>query len=303
MSRPSQALLPMFALLSPLSALAAPDVVGADSLAMGSTSLAAHDSNAAITTNPGLLALEDRYDFSAQLGIGPGLHWAATGMDGRTAENFALGFSYSGDRYEPELTIDELPGWTTPNQEIPNMKRNHDFALAASLSTLDDTLAFGVGGHLSLYDNDRTGSGTTGNVDVGMGYQPTEFLTLGLSGQNLVPLDVLGDRPTQVGAGIRLHGTPAALEIDGGWIDGVTDGTPVFVDAGAEAKPGAGRLRAGGRWDGQTGIPSVTAGVGVESDGGAIEYGIDIPLGPDGGPIAHVVGVRFGAPAPIDIPQ
>jgi hypothetical protein len=289
-------------LLCPVSAAAAPDVVGADSVAMGSTSLAAHDSNAAITTNPGLLALEDRYDFSAQAGIGPGLHWAATGMDGRTAENFALGFSYSGDRYEPDLTIDELPGWAEPNAEIPNMKRSHDLALAGAGSIADDRVSFGLGGHVSLYNHDRNGQGTTGNVDAGIGLKPTDFLTVGLAGHNLVPLDVLGDRPTRFGGGVRLHGTPGALEVDAGWEDTDT-GSPLFLDAGAEARPGAARLRAGGRWHGPTGVPSVTGGFGFEGEGGALEYGIEVPLGPDGGPIAHVVGVRFGAPAPIPVPD
>ena len=58
------------------SVRAAPEVLGADQTAMGGVSLAADTSNAAITTNPGLLALHRRYDFSAQFGVGPstGLH-------------------------------------------------------------------------------------------------------------------------------------------------------------------------------------------------------------------------------------
>lgn len=290
------------ALFTPVWAAASPDVVGADSVGMGSTSVAAFDSNAAITTNPGLLALTDRYDFSAQFGIGPGLHWAATGMDGRTAEDFSLGFSYSGDRYEPTLSVEELPGWVEPNTDVANMKRSHDLALAGSGSLADDTIAFGVGGHISLYNHDRNGKGTTGNVDAGIGYRPVEALTLGLAGNNLVPIDPLRDRPLRIAAGVRLDGKPAALEVDGGWVQ-EEDGVPVFLDAGAEARPGSARLRAGGRYYGPTGVPSVTGGIGVAGDGGAIEYGIDIPLGPDGGPIAHVVGVRFGAPAPIEIPN
>lgn len=301
MSRPLSALSLAIALLASAPALAAPDLVGADRVAMGGTSLAAHDSNAAITTNPGLLALTDRYDFSAQFGFGPGLHWGATAMDGRTAENVAVGFTYAGDRYEPALTTDELPGWNVPGEDIANMKRQHDFALAVSGSAAEDRVAFGIGGHVSLYDHDRNGKGTTGNVDAGVGLRPTEFLTVGLSGNNLVPLDVLGDRPLRVGGGVMLHGAPAALSVDGGWV--ATDtGAPVFVDAGTELRPGAARLRVGGRYDGPTATPAVTAGLGFAGEGGAIEYGIQIPIGGQGS-IAHVVGMRFGAPAPIEIPD
>ena len=289
-------------LLAHSSAFALPDVVGADSIGMGSTSLAADRSNAAITTNPGLLALHPRYDFSAQIGIGPGLHWAVSGMDARTAERVALGLTYSGDRYEPELTVAELPGWVEPGAEIENMKRSHNFAGGLSYAAVEDRVAVGLGGHVSVYNHDRNGKGTTGNLDVGMGLRPTDAFTVGLSGQNLLPFDPLSDRPMRVGMGLRLDGTPAAIEVDGGWVD-QAGGTPVFVDAGTEVRPGPVRLRAGGRWHGPTNVPSVTGGLGFEGEGGAIEYGLDIPLGTNGGPIAHIIGLRFGAPAPIDLPQ
>lgn len=301
MSRPLFALSLASAAIGPFAAHAAPDLVGADRVAMGSASLAAHDNNAAITTNPGLLALTDRYDFSAQLGIGPGMHWGATAMDGRTAENVAMGFTYAGDRYEPALAVDELPGWTVPGDDIPNMKREHDFALALSGALAEDRVAFGVGGHLAVYDNDRNGKGTTGNVDVGVGLRPTDFLTVGVAGNNLVPLDVLGDRPMRVGTGVMLHGAPAAIEVDGGWVAS-DEGAPFFLDAGTELRPGAARLRVGGRYDGPTATPAVTGGVGIAGEGGALEYGIEVPLG-GAGPIAHVFGVRFGAPAPIALPD
>jgi len=290
----------LLTVLSP--AAAAPDVVGADSLGMGSTSVAADRSNAAITTNPGLLALNPRYDFSAQVGIGPGLHWAVSGMDARTADDFALGFAYSGDRFEPELSVDELPGWSTPGAVIPNMKRSHHFAAGGSYAFAEDRVALGVGGHVSLYNHDRNGRGTTGNLDAGLGIKPVSELTVGLAGNNLLPFDPLSDRPMRLAGGLRLDGAPAALEVDGGWID-ADEGAPVFVDAGTELRPGPVRVRGGGRYHGPSATPSVTAGLGVEGEGGAIEYGVDIPVGGAGGPAAHVIGVRFGAPAPIDIPD
>jgi len=283
-------------------ALALPDVVGADSIGMGSTSVAADKSNAAITTNPGLLALNPRYDFSAQVGIGPGLHWAVSGMDARTAKDFALGVTYSGDRYEPELTVDELPGWSIPGAAIPNMKRSHHIAAGGSYAFADDQVAIGLGGHVSIYNHDRHGKGTTGNLDVGLGITPTDAFTIGLAGNNLLPFDPLADRPMRAALGLRLDGTPAAIEVDGGWIQ-ADEGAPVFVDAGGEVRPGPVRLRAGGRYHGPSATPSVTAGLGFEGEGGALEYGLDIPLGDGSDPIAHVIGVRFGAPAPIDIPN
>jgi hypothetical protein len=279
---------------------AAPDVLGADLVGTGGVSQAASRSNAAITTNPGLLGLHDRYDFGAQFGYGPsrGLHWGVSGMDARTAKDIALGFVYSGDRAEPPLTVDELPGWAVPGADIPNIKRQHDFTAALAGSLFDNRVSIGVGGNVSLYDHDRNGKGTTGNADVGLGLRPTDALTFGFSANNVLPIDPLGERPLQLAGGVRLDTELAAIEVDGGSI-AVDSGTPAFVATGGEVRPGSARLRAGFRWEGPTDTSRITAGVGFENEGGSIEYGLEVPIGGNFASTVHVVGFRFIAPRPL----
>jgi len=288
-----------------VDARADPEPIGADMTAQGGATLAADESNAAIATNPGLLSLNRRYDFNAQFGVGPsgGLHWAAGGMDAKTSEVVSFGFLYAGDRYEPPLTTPELPGWWEVGSEIPNMKRQHDFIAAVGAPIVRDRLAVGVGGHVTLFNNDRTGKGTTGNVDVGLGFKAHEYVTVGLSGNNLLPFDPLSDRPLTAGGGVRVHGPVAAIEVDGGYLDARGSGPPAFVAAGAELAPRSARLRAGYRLEGPARQSILTAGLGVFSEGGALEYGVEIPVGGGWGSLAHVVGVRFGAPPGISPPE
>ncbi len=284
---------------------AEPEVLGADLTAMGGVSLAADESNASITTNPGLLGLNPRYDFSAQFGVGPtsGLHWAAGGMDGRTSEYIALGFMYAGDRWEPPLRTDELPGWWEVGEPIPNMKRQHDFMLSLATPIVRDKLAFGLGGYVTTYNNDRNGKGTTGNLDAGLGWKVSDYITVGASGNNLLPFDPLSQRPLTAGGGVRFHGPVGAFEVDGGYIDGAGNGAPVFGAAGFELAPKSGRIRGGYRYEGLTSQSILTAGLGLSTEGGALEYGIDIPLGGGWSAISHVVGVRFGAPPALNPPE
>ncbi len=287
-----------------VAAWAEPEVLGADLAAQGGVSLAADGSNASITTNPGLLALNQRYDFSAQFGVGPstGLHWAAGGMDGRTSDAVALGFMYAGDRYEPALATSELPGFWPIGQEIPNMKRQHDFVLALATPIVRDRLSVGLGGYVTIFNNDRDGKGTTGNLDAGLGWKVSDYVTVGASGNNLLPFDPLSERPLTAGAGVRVHGPLAAIEVDGGYLDEDGKGPPVFVAAGGELAPGGARIRGGYRFEGAARQSVITAGLGVFSEGGALEYGIDIPVGAGWGALSHVIGVRFGAPPGINPP-
>ena len=57
------------------------------------------------------------------------------------------------------------------------------------------------------------------------------------------------------------------------------------------------------RYEGAASQSVITAGLGVFSEGGALEYGIDIPIGGGWAALSHVIGVRFGAPPGIVAPE
>lgn len=297
-------------------ALASDVVQGANLLGMGRVGAAAASDNAAITLNPGLLGLRERYDFHAHFRLGPmgpgsgdaqagppSLQWAATAMDARTSSAVALGFAYSGDRLDAPLTDRDLPGWWLPGEEITNRKRYHDFAGALAIPLLDRRLSLGLGGNVGLYNHDRQGEGLLWDLHLGLGLQPTPGLTLGLSARDLVP-GAGEDRPAQLLGGIRAEDAGnVAFEANVGYT-WVPEGEPLSVGAGLEKVAGGAQLRLGGLWSGPEDQLYATAGLGMTDEGGGIEYGIAVPLGPELslGALVHQVSVRFGAPAEISPP-
>ncbi|HHO54149.1 MAG TPA: hypothetical protein ENK18_25580 [Deltaproteobacteria bacterium] len=283
-------------------------------MGMGRVGVAAPSDNAAITLNPGLLGLRERYDFHAHFRLGPagpaprgevggglGLQWAASAMDARTSSAVALGFAYSGDRFDAPLADRDLPGWWIPGEEITNRKRYQDFAGGLAIPLLDRHLSVGLGGDVGLYDHDRQGEGLFWDLHLGVGLQPTEGLTLGLSARDLLPGDG-EDRPMQLLAGLRAEDQGnLAFEINAGhtWVDAAS---PLSLRAGLEKILGHAELRLGGGWSGPEGQTYATAGIGTSDEGGGLEYGVAVPLSPDPSPgaLLHQISIRFGAPAPID---
>ena len=114
-----------FALATP--ALAYDDVVGANILGMGGASAAHPADNSAITVNPGVIALESRYDISALFGYGPtqDVGWGMSVSDSQTNEWIGFGASYYGSIFDPPFRNDELPGWSPVGVDPINMKRTH----------------------------------------------------------------------------------------------------------------------------------------------------------------------------------
>ena len=162
-------------------AFGAEDPLGADALAMGSSAIALSRSNAVTAVNPGLLGLEQRYDFEGSFVYGPGkgTHWMGAAVDGRTSSAVGLGFIYSGDVYETAPRTPELPGWTESGEDIENVKRFHDFTLGMAIPMFQRRLALGFNGNLSLANHDLAGKSTDGNGDVGLAARPVDGVTLG----------------------------------------------------------------------------------------------------------------------------
>jgi hypothetical protein len=267
---------------------AAEDVVGANVLGMAGVSVADVTDNAAITVNPGMMALRKRYDFHGHYTYGPagGSHWGATAMDGQTSKFLWMGLAYSGDLYRPELQTTELPGWKLPDQDIQNKKRNHDFTLAFGLPLIGERLSLGINGGVSLFNNDRQGKGLFGNADVGLGVLPTTWLAIGLVGENLLPLS--GPRSTGAQAGVRLFQEEfGAFEIDGGYLHGDSDG--INLGVGAEKNAGMARVRLGYGIDLPTRDQHLSWGLGLLGDGGSFEYGMTVPVGAKDGVLSGLV--------------
>ncbi len=276
-------------------------VLGANTLAAGSAVAADGYDNAGITVNPGLIALHQRYDFHAHLGYGAarGLGWGASVVDARTSEVVALGFAYAGDKFSPELTDDEAPGWVPVGATVTNVKRNHDFTLALAGQLFERKLSLGLAGNLGTFNHDRGGSGVQGDMDAGVGIVPHELVTIGLSAQNVLPLEGSTGRDMRFLGGVRLENdTAGGIEFDGGYAPEARD-NPLLLSAGGEAMLASGRLRAGWRLD--DAVNHLTAGLGVQTAGGAFEYAFEMPLvaGVGLGSTLHTLGIRFGAPAPI----
>lgn len=271
-------------------------VSGANLLAQGGVGAAAAADNAAITLNPGLLALHRRYDFMGAFAYGPGggLHWSASAMDGRTSNRLAAGLAYSGDVWEPELAVEDLPGWQVPGEEIRNVRRLHDFAGGLGFHLADRRVALGLTGALNRYDHDQWGDGWEFDLHGGVGLRPIEPLVIGVAVRNFLPL---GDqnRPTQVLGGVALadrRGT--AVEVDVGWQERDRN-VPISVGAGLQIPIETARLRGGYRFDAQD-AHWLTVGGGWEESGTGLEYGLAVPLSaPSLAGTVHQISVRFGA--------
>jgi len=290
--------LALIALFISTPSLAEEDVTGANVLGMGGVSAASVSDNAAITVNPGLMALSRRYLFHGHFKFGPagGAHWAASAMDGQTSKFLWLGIAYSGDIYNPALQTSELPGWTIPGEDIENTKRFHDVTLALAVPLIPERLSLGVNGGLSFHNHDRQGKGNTGNTDVGLGILATDWLSIGLAGENLLPLS--GNRTLGALAGVRVFNPEiGAFEIDGGYQHLKSKG--VTLGVGGEKNAGIARLRLGYDIDLNTVGQSVSWGFGLVGEGGSFEYGMALPLGAGelaGGGMINQLSIHLHAP-------
>lgn len=286
--------------------------LGANLLAMGGVGVAALSDNAAITLNPGLLALRRRYDFQGMFQYGPegGLQWGASAMDGRTSNNLAAGIAYIGDRTSPELDENELPGWIEPGVEVTNVRRMHDFAGAFAVPFLERKLSIGVGVNVGLFNHDRGGEGWNVDLDAGVGFHPVEALTVGVSTRNVLAVSEQ-DLPPAVRAGVRIEGEQVlAFEVNAEQRflpEEQRPEFPLWMGVGFEKPIGRARLRAGFQHDPYSAVEAgsyATAGIGVTDQGGVVEYGLMIPLDPPtlGGTV-HGFQISFGAPPEIEEPD
>jgi len=265
-------------------AMAGDDLLTPDGIAVGAALVANPFDNGASMVNPATAGLTDRYDIGAFVGAGTEFEVAGSVVDANTSST-ALALAFRRITTNPAYTDDDLPGWVVDGELPPNFKRYTEFQGAVSYPFLDRDFVIGVGGTVATYDNDRDGTGWTGNVDVGLAGRAGEFVTMGLVGRNLLPFDSPRDTPTGVLAGVRL-GDPriGGIEVDGGaQFDG---GITPDVRAGGEVVADIVRIRAG--WN-MTDQHAITGGLGFFNEAGGFSYGIRVPVG--GGSPQHELGL------------
>ncbi|MBW1881618.1 MAG: hypothetical protein JRJ84_24940, partial [Deltaproteobacteria bacterium] len=119
----------------------------------------------------------------------------------------------------------------------------------------------------------------SGNADAGLGVRVDERWSMGLVGYNLLPLNDQPDLPAGILAGARFEEpSVAAWSLDAGLQFEEADGIPLVLRTGGELLIGTTRPRVGYRFEGPTREHWATAGVGAESEAGAVEYSLSVPL-------------------------
>lgn len=259
----------------------ADELVDAEITAVGRTVVAHPSSNLATTFNPAALSLTERYDVNGAFRVGPtgDLRWMAGIADASTNPYVSFGFVYEGGLTRPALLDEEYPGWWPDGEVIPNGRRNHDLTFALASPFLDRRLSVGLNGTLTILDTDRIGTGTTGNMDLGLAARPIDQLTLGFAARDILPIAQQYSRPTTFALGVRggipdvIHGS---LEVDIR-TEQVQQG-PVDVGVGVDGRVKFIELRAGYRYLGNTADHALALGLGLGNDAGHLAYAVTVPL-------------------------
>lgn len=278
-------------LLASGTSRASEDVYAGNTAGMGRTAVANSEDNAAVTVNPALLGLTERYDVQGLFVYGPnkGMAWGASLADSSTNELIGFGLSYSGGVTEPELFTDQLPGWTPVGVVPPNGQRNHDITAGIGVQLLERRLGFGLNGSVFIFDTDRFGSGVTGNMDLAAAGRPIEWITLGLVARNVLPIPDQKEYAGSLAGGLRVGLDRYVIgEVDVDWRYEDVRGSAVTVGAGLQGAISIARIRAGYRWVGDYQNHAVTWGIGIQTDVGGFEYAMEIPVGADTSPAALV---------------
>ena len=275
----------LLTVFSPSSAFAGDALLGANLVALGGASVANTADNASIASNPAMLALSQRYDFSGTFfgQLDGDLGWNLNATDSSKGI-VAIGAGWERTVENPPLTDDELPGWTEPGVPPVNFRKTSIFSVGIGVATRNRVVSFGLGGSFGTVKHERLGQQLTGDIVVGMGLQPSDFVAIGLSVEGMLPVKGPAHIPFATLAGVRFAvPNGPSLALDAGWQFQDAYGLGLIVRAGAEAAIGVARPRLGFAYDGPRRTPSVTGGLGGENEAGALDFGVDVPFGTDFG--------------------
>ncbi len=279
------------------SASANEGLQGANTVAMGGASVANHEDNVGIAANPAMLALKPRYDLSGTLfgQLDGDLGWNLNAVDSSKGI-FAFGAGWERVIVNPPLTDVDLPGWTTPGVTPTNRRKTSIFHVAASVAAKDRLISFGISGTMGTVSHDRLGKQLTGDLSAGVGLRPSETATFGIVAHGLLPIESPERIPvsTVLGARYGLEEGPS-VGLDVGWQFEDPNGLGLITRVGAEGAVGIARPRLGFSYDGPERQAAVTGGIGADNAAGAVDFGVEVPLGPDfsGKEIRGVLTIRL----------
>lgn len=276
----------------------ATELVGGNITAMGGAAVAHPSDNAAVTVNPGMLGITKRYDVGALFAYGPtqDLFWGLSVVDSHTNDIITFGVAYAGSKANPAFRVDELPGWTPEGVTQTNYRDEHVFTVAVNKPLWDRRIGLGLSGTVSSYNHEHTGKGATGNMDIGFGIQPIEYISIGLAGENILPVANQASTPATFRAGFHAQYKEfVAGSFDFRYQTEEVYGVAYHIGAGLEGGFKGVRARIGYRWEGVFQNHGVTWGLGLENEAGAIEYAMLAPIGGSGTDLVHTISLRVKA--------
>ena len=306
-------------------ALADDVLTSAELSAMGGGAVAEPSDAIVLRTNPGAIALVERYEATLQADFGPAAdkRWGALVVDAKTNARVGFGIGYQGGQTNPPFLDAELPPFTVTGQDPVNTKDRHEIVAGLGVNLLDRRLSFGASGDVRIYDDAWQGKGVTGNLALGVAAQPIPEITVGASVRDVIPMTAAPDRPLRFDVGVR-GDLPAGGDVVGmafsaqgqlGWVDNGQPGAQQLRASLCAVGSLRGiSLRTGWAWDGDDARwadtlgrsgHSARVGVGFATGAGTFDYALVVPVGTEGNPTAaadlrHVLSIRVHLGALVD---
>ena len=253
---------------------------------LGGAGVAIHTGTDAIGRCPAAMVLAEEY--SLELGFQLDGPWAE-GWRGRAALRdtrtslFGAGVSYTRDRWNPEVTMDDLPGWATPSEDFSNNSVEESIRFGAGYALGHRAAGLGIG---LVWDRLRTeleDPAQSFELDASVAGRVLPVVSLAATARDLLP----GSRDPSVDAGTWIRATDW-FDVS---VDAVWAGETVFGGRlGTQFTLGeVARIRAGGEWIGEE--RGAAAGIGFFGLQSMLDYGIRYDLVSSG--ISHTIGLSL----------
>lgn len=259
-----------------------------EQMGMGGAGVARTDSSG--FRNAAAMMLEPGFFTYSEMNWGHGFSLGQALREVRTDTAVGASFGYSWARSNLPPTLDEMPGWIEPGEELTNARKSRDFRGAGGIRLLDGRLALGLGGQFLRDDSELGGVQSTYQMDVSAAGQLAEGVSLALGARNLL---AEGEDPLRLELGLWW----SAVETFHFALDAIFEEGVVQGRVGGELGLGpAIRLRGGGYFSELS--QGFGAGFALLGEGTRLDYSISKALGglEDSGP-THSLALFIAVPA------